>query len=154
MDILPQRPKSRAPRMAVWITTCLVLSGLLVPGLDAYSTWLGDALALDGPRDGMAFAQEVPTSTVTPQPDPSPTPEPPPPSPPPPPPPSNPSLPDGSGDGRRVVYSNSQQRVWLVEDSGQVSASWLVSGRKGTPRAGTYKVFSKSRYSSARGGRV
>lgn len=53
-----------------------------------------------------------------------------------------------------MVYSNSQQRVWLVEDSGQVSASWLVSGRKGTPRAGTYKVFSKSRYSSARGGRV
>lgn len=71
-----------------------------------------------------------------------------------PPPPQFPPLPPDSGWGRRIVYSNSQQRVWLVEWNEGVVGSWLVSGRRGMPRAGTYRVFSKSRYSSARGGRV
>jgi lipoprotein-anchoring transpeptidase ErfK/SrfK len=44
-----------------------------------------------------------------------------------------------------------QQRVWLVEQDEQVSASWLVSGRKGTPKPGTYSVYSRSRWSSSKG---
>ena len=32
--------------------------------------------------------------------------------------------------GRRVVYSKADQRVWLVEEDGVVSGSWLVSGRR------------------------
>jgi len=88
----------------------------------------------------------VPQPTVTPTPDPTPTEDPPPPAPPP---PQFPALPAGSGDGRRVVYSNSRQRVWLVESGGNVVDSYLVSGRKGMPRPGTYKVFSKSRHSRA-----
>ena len=55
-----------------------------------------------------------------------------------------PPLPPGSGEGRRIVYSNGQQRVWLVEDTGRVSRSYLVSGRRGVPRPATYTVFSKS----------
>ncbi|MDY7105558.1 MAG: DUF4214 domain-containing protein [Actinomycetota bacterium] len=55
-----------------------------------------------------------------------------------------PALPAGSGNGRRIVYSNSQQRVWLVEANGTVSHSHPVSGRAGVPRPGTYQVFSKS----------
>lgn len=60
---------------------------------------------------------------------------------------SVPALPPGSGTGRRVVYSNSGQRMWLVNADGSVHRSYLVSGRRGVPRPGTYSVFSKSRYS-------
>lgn len=55
-----------------------------------------------------------------------------------------PSVPADSGSGRRIVYSNSGQRVWLVEENGQVFDSYLVSGRINTPAPGTYAVFSKS----------
>jgi hypothetical protein len=57
--------------------------------------------------------------------------------------PSGPPLPANSGSGRRVVYSNSQQRVWLVEANGQVSHTYLVSGRHGLPSVGTHQIFSK-----------
>ena len=40
------------------------------------------------------------------------------------------ALPTGSGEGRRVVYSKSRQRVWTVESDGRVSATYAVSGRK------------------------
>ena len=60
-------------------------------------------------------------------------------------PPSFPALPGGSGEGRRVVYSIEQQRVWWVEADGRVVNSYLVSGRRNTPARGTYSVFSKSR---------
>ncbi len=52
-------------------------------------------------------------------------------------------VPANSGSGRRIVYSNSMQRVWLVEAAGYASHSWLVSGRRGVPAPGTYHVFSK-----------
>lgn len=55
-----------------------------------------------------------------------------------------PALPADAGSGRRIVYSNDQQRVWLVEETGRVSDSYLVSGRANTPKPGTYEVFSKS----------
>jgi hypothetical protein len=58
-------------------------------------------------------------------------------------------VPANSGFGRRIVYSNSMQRVWLVEDSGFASHSWPVSGRRGVPAPGTYHVFSKSNPSYA-----
>ncbi len=53
-------------------------------------------------------------------------------------------LPANSGVGRRIVYSNSAQRVWWVESSGRVSNSYLVSGRYDVPDPGTYAVYSKS----------
>lgn len=58
--------------------------------------------------------------------------------------------PPNSGSGRRIVYANQAQRVWLVEADGTVTDSYLVSGRKNTPRPGTYKVFSKSEKAQAR----
>ena len=63
-----------------------------------------------------------------------------------------PPLPPDSGSGRRIVYSRSEQRLWIVESDEQVSGSWLVSGRKEIPRPGTYAIFSRSRWASA--GRV
>jgi lipoprotein-anchoring transpeptidase ErfK/SrfK len=55
-----------------------------------------------------------------------------------------PPVPPRSGQGRRIVYSNSGQRVWLVDASGAVVDSYLVSGKEGVPAPGTYQVLSKS----------
>ena len=63
--------------------------------------------------------------------------------------PAGPAVPAGSGSGRRIVYANSAQRVWLVEENGFPSHSWLVSGRAGAPSPGSYHIFSKSPVSSA-----
>ena len=61
-------------------------------------------------------------------------------------------LPGGSGDGRRVVYSVGQQRVWWVEADNTVVNTYLVSGKAGTPANGIYQVFSKSRYTTSLNG--
>ena len=67
--------------------------------------------------------------------------------------PASPPPPDG-GSGRRVVYSNSAQRVWLVEENGTVSRSYSVSGKQGVPAPGNYNVFSKSRVSRSASGNL
>jgi len=59
-------------------------------------------------------------------------------------PPPFPAIPADSGSGRRIIYSNSDQRVWIIEAGGQIRDSYLVSGRKAVPNPGTYQVFSKS----------
>jgi lipoprotein-anchoring transpeptidase ErfK/SrfK len=56
------------------------------------------------------------------------------------------ALPARSGAGRRIVYSMSRQRVWLVRAGRQVVATYLVSGRLHEPSPGTYRVYSKSRH--------
>jgi lipoprotein-anchoring transpeptidase ErfK/SrfK len=58
-------------------------------------------------------------------------------------------LPANSGTGRRIVYSNSQMRVWLVEADGSVSNTHRVSGKRFVPGPGTYFVYSKSRFTFA-----
>jgi lipoprotein-anchoring transpeptidase ErfK/SrfK len=91
-----------------------------------------------------------PPSQPPPSQQPPPEQQPPPPPPRQQPPPSQyPALPTGSGSGRRIVYSNGQQRVWLVEADETVSRSYAVSGRRGIPRSGTYHVFSRSRTSTS-----
>ena len=75
----------------------------------------------------------------------------------PPPPPAAsqfPPLPADSGAGRRVVYSKSEQRVWLVEEDGTVSGSWLVSGRRNLPAPGDYRVYSRSMWSKSGSSRL
>ena len=54
-----------------------------------------------------------------------------------------PPVPAGTGVGRRIVYCNSCQRVWLVADHDYAETSYLVSGRRGTPSPGTYQVHRK-----------
>lgn len=61
-------------------------------------------------------------------------------------------LPGDSGSGRRVVYSIGQQRVWWVEADNRVVNTYLVSGHRTLPARGTYKVFSKSRYTTSLNG--
>lgn len=57
------------------------------------------------------------------------------------------ALPDGSGSGRRVVFSTTGQRVWLVDANGTVRSTYLVSGSVTHNLApGTYAVYSRSRW--------
>ncbi|MBM3673746.1 MAG: hypothetical protein FJW88_02155 [Actinobacteria bacterium] len=48
--------------------------------------------------------------------------------------------PSGSGSGRRIVYCNSCQAVWHVEDNGDWY-TFPVSGRAGVPPPGAYRVI-------------
>lgn len=55
------------------------------------------------------------------------------------------SVPSNSGSGRRVVYSEGQQRVWLVADDESVEATYLVSGSAyNNLDPGTFEVYSRS----------
>ena len=55
-----------------------------------------------------------------------------------------PDLPSKSGSGRRVVYKNSLQWVWVVDAQNNVVRVLPVSGRRGVPNPGEYKVNSQS----------
>jgi hypothetical protein len=56
-----------------------------------------------------------------------------------------PPLPEGSGSGRRVVFDESDQRVWLVRADGSVARSYPVSGSVyDNLDPGTYAVYSRS----------
>jgi len=60
------------------------------------------------------------------------------------------ALPAGSGEGRRIVFSEIAQRVWLVADDGNVERTYLVSGSKfDNLNPGTYSVTSKARNATA-----
>jgi lipoprotein-anchoring transpeptidase ErfK/SrfK len=63
-------------------------------------------------------------------------------------------LPADTGTGRRIVYSNSGQQVWLVGDDNAVIRTFRVSGKKGVPNPGWYKIQSKSPVTNARGGGI
>lgn len=57
-----------------------------------------------------------------------------------------PAVPAGSGDGRRIVFDQSDQRVWLIGDDNTVTRTYLVSGsRFDNLRPGSYSVSSRSR---------
>jgi lipoprotein-anchoring transpeptidase ErfK/SrfK len=129
----------------VALLSCLVGLGLLVAG------WPATA--------GAQTTTTVPSTTST---SPTTTVPPPPPAPPTPPPPTQEQIdaflralvPPNSGHGRRIIYSNSWQRVWLVDDQDRLVKSYLVSGRRGVPHAGVYRVYSKSRYASSGSARM
>ncbi len=59
------------------------------------------------------------------------------------PPPSPPPYPE-VGSGKRIIYSNSAQRIWLIDENERLVDTYLVSGRVGIPHYATYTVFSKS----------
>jgi hypothetical protein len=61
-----------------------------------------------------------------------------------------PPVPDGSGSGRRIVFDQSDQRVWLVGGDESVERSYLVSGsRYDNLQPGSYAVQSRSRTAGA-----
>ncbi len=55
------------------------------------------------------------------------------------------TLPPDSGEGRRVVFSEDRQRVWLVNDEEKVVRTYLVSGSiYDNLDPGTFEVYSRS----------
>lgn len=58
------------------------------------------------------------------------------------------ALPAKSGDGKRIVFSESRQRVWLVGPAERVVRTYAVSGSRHRDNVvpGTYSVYSKSRH--------
>lgn len=61
-----------------------------------------------------------------------------------------PALPANSGEGKRIVFDMTAQRVWLVGPAGKVVRSYPVSGSKyHNLSAGSYTVSSKSRFATA-----
>lgn len=65
-------------------------------------------------------------------------------------PPVKPQLPyPDVGSGRRIILTDSGQRVWLVDATGELAKTHQVSGRRGVPGVGRYRVYSMSRYAWA-----
>ena len=61
--------------------------------------------------------------------------------------PKLPDPPSHSGYGRRIVFDQSEQRVWLVRGDGSVARSYLVTGsRRDNVRPGSYVVQSRIRH--------
>ena len=61
-----------------------------------------------------------------------------------------PAVPNDSGEGRRVVFDEGDQRVWLVDDDESVERTYLVSGsRFDNLDTGTYEVQSMTRHATA-----
>jgi len=48
------------------------------------------------------------------------------------------------GHGKRIIYANEEQRIWMVDEHNELVDTYLVSGREDVPRPGAYSVFSKS----------
>jgi len=60
------------------------------------------------------------------------------------------TLPTSSGNGKRIVFDMSQQRVWLVRENGAVRRTYPVSGSTyDNLSPGTYKVYSRSRHATS-----
>jgi hypothetical protein len=53
------------------------------------------------------------------------------------------------GSGRRIIMTESGQRVWMIEGTGELAKTHQVSGRRGIPGVGRYNVYSMSRYAYA-----
>jgi len=59
-------------------------------------------------------------------------------------------IPSGSGSGRRVVYSKSIMRVWIIEADETLYHTHRVSGLESQPNPGTYTVWSRSEHTCSR----
>jgi hypothetical protein len=58
--------------------------------------------------------------------------------------PASAPVPDGSGTGRRIVYSLGQKRVWLVDASDAARRTFAVWPGTVSPDPGTYTVSSRN----------
>lgn len=155
--IPPAQPHTRVRRGrvlalggALALTATIAIASLVVPDQDA-------AAASADPTPGATVAAVLPAvaaASSAPEPAPAnvgtkapvgrPTPTPTPSASPSPaaavPPPAN------SGQGRRIVFDQSDQRVWLIEKDGTVDRTYLVSGSKhDNLQPGTYAVQSRQR---------
>jgi hypothetical protein len=63
--------------------------------------------------------------------------------------PEAPPVPADTGVGRRIVYCNSCQYVWVIDEHDKVIRSYAVSGRQFMPGPGVYHIFIEQRYTFA-----
>ena len=61
----------------------------------------------------------------------------------------DPMPPAGSGGGRRVVYANLSQRLWLIGDDGFTDRTYPISGKYLDPGPGVYRVYAFQRHAEA-----
>jgi L,D-transpeptidase catalytic domain len=143
----PVRP--RYGRMALALSSVVVTAVSVLGGLGALPSSAGSEVAPDQVRLADADAATAPAPSVGPTsaaPAPSTSSTPSTPSTPAAEPSAEPdlSLPAGSGDGRRVVFSEDRQRVWLVQGA-TVERTYLVSGSiYDNLEPGTFEVYSRS----------
>jgi len=123
---------------ALALTSVIAVASLVVPEKDASAASAGAAVS--AAVSTVSVPTEAPTTAPTAPPaSPAPTTAAPAPADPPP--------PAGSGTGRRIVFDQSDQRVWLVEQDGTVDRTYLVSGSKhDNLQPGTYRVQSRQRH--------
>ncbi len=60
-----------------------------------------------------------------------------------------PMPPANSGAGRRIVYANLSQRLWLIGSDGFVDNTYAISGKYLDPPPGVYEVYAFQRYAEA-----
>jgi len=63
--------------------------------------------------------------------------------------PEIPPVPADTGVGRRVVYCNSCQYLWVIDEHDKVIRNYSISGRQFMPGPGVYHIFLKQRYTFA-----
>lgn len=54
-----------------------------------------------------------------------------------------------AGTGQRIIYSQRRMHVWVLDKNNCTIRDYAVTGRADWPKAGAYKVFSKSRSSKS-----
>ncbi|WP_345621690.1 hypothetical protein [Streptomyces ziwulingensis] len=104
-----------------------------VSGLTAGATAAVTVLAMQadqGPKPTAAAVSPTPSASATASPSPST------------PPPAR--VPDGSGTGRRIVYSLGQKRVWLVDASDAGRRTFTVWPGTASPDPGSYTIGSRT----------
>jgi lipoprotein-anchoring transpeptidase ErfK/SrfK len=68
--------------------------------------------------------------------------------------PTAPAIPASSGHGKRIVFDQSDQRVWLVDSQGELARTYPVSGSlHDNLQPGSYDVYSKSLHTVSFDGR-
>ncbi|MFD7403387.1 hypothetical protein ACFV7R_12080 [Streptomyces sp. NPDC059866] len=116
-------PARRLPTWA-WVTGLTVgaIAGVGVLAVQAEQ----------GPRPTAAAARPGPSASASAQPSAAPT-------------PSRPAaVPDGSGTGRRIVYSLGERRIWLVDASDSARRTFTVWPGTVDPDPGTYTVGTRT----------
>lgn len=140
--VRPRYGRIGAAALSLMVTVVALLAAVGVIPIDQQrsASASGDQQA----RVAKSSARGAPTSTAPttkPIPTPVPTPSVPTPT------AASTALPDDSGTGRRVVFDQSDQRVWLVDTEGDTVRTYLVSGSlTDNLKAGTYNVYSRSRW--------
>lgn len=145
----PRRVRARYGRIAAAGTAVVVTLVALIGGLGFLP--VGAAPSDEDPSAAKSTsAQVAPTreAPVTETPTPSPAPTAAPPATVAPTPEADPAaLPADAGSGRRVVFSEEEQRVWLVDADDKVVSTYLVSGSvTDNLHPGDYEVYSRSRW--------